>query len=135
MVMKIHEEYKKAPVLKYSLIFWCIYMIASGLLLAFTPDLLLNFFGVAEPTDSWIRSFGALAFIIGVSYIVILKEKVPIGFIKWSIFARYFFFLFSVISYLMEWTEFISVLIGSFDFLNATWTLVGIKIFFKRYKV
>ncbi|MDR2464705.1 MAG: hypothetical protein LBD38_00310 [Streptococcaceae bacterium] len=121
--------YSDDKVLQASFIFWAIYMVGIGASLTFAPHIMAIVLNFPAPQDNWIRLFGGLATIIGAGYAVILQSEVNIWIVRWTIGARLYFFSLTLLSVWMGWFPPILILTGAFDFLNAMWTLVGLRRF------
>ena len=121
------RRYSQAPMLRASLVFWCVYMLTAGVLLMFVPDWLVNLLGFPALQDGWIRLFGALAFNIGLAYIPLLRSPFNKELVIWTIYARYFFASITVLAVLLGWFPAGVLIIGGFDTINATWTWLGLR--------
>lgn len=98
-----------------------IYLAVLGLILAFTPNLVLPIFGFEEVTDIWIRLLGLIFCIISSIYYIAIRDK-WLSFYKLSILGRTIvsaFILFWVIFEMAPWPL---LIFGIVDLLAALWT-------------
>lgn len=98
-----------------------IYLAVLGLILAFTPNLVLPIFGFEEVTDIWIRLLGLIFCIISSIYYIAIRDK-WLSFYKLSILGRTIvsaFILFWVIFEMAPWPL---LIFGAVDLLAALWT-------------
>jgi hypothetical protein len=121
-------------VLKFSYVLWAAYMLCAGALLLLVPDFVTGLFGFHAAADGWVRLFGALAFIIGAGYAFILGTPPNRLIIIWTISARAFFFLVTVLAACMGWFDVKIILVGSFDLINTIWTAVGFAMMLRGRK-
>ncbi len=102
------------------------YLIVLGVVLIFSPNILLAIFLMPSTTEVWIRVVGVLVLNIGVYYIfaAICEAK---SFFKASVYTRTFvlvsFIAFSIFGLVSP----MIIFFGMVDFCGGIWTHIAIK--------
>jgi hypothetical protein len=103
-----------------------VYVVGLGVILIFSPNKLLKFFGMALTEEVWIRVLGVVLSIIGYYYIQTARAGLT-QFFMWTVQARasvIFFFTMFVLRGLASPTL---ILFGLVDFAAAMWTYYALQ--------
>ena len=111
----------------FSLLIYSLYMLATGLVVMTYPNFLLGLFGVAPTTEGWIRLVGMLVFIVGY-YDFMSARAGMVGFLRWSVYARFGAFVTFVAFVAFKFLPPIVILFGVVDAVMATWTAVALRL-------
>ncbi len=103
-----------------------IYIICTGLILIFAPNMLLALIGLPIATEVWVRALGIIGAILGLYYIQAARENL-IGFYRMTIWGRVFVMLgFTSLAVLTPGSRAI-ILVGLVDFCCAIWTWLALQ--------
>lgn len=106
--------------------FFGVYALLTGLNLMFAPNLLLGLFGIPPTTEVWIRVVGVLAFNIGVYYWFAAKCEAK-GFFEATVYARCFVFAAFVAFAALGLVHKALILFGCVELVGAVWTWLALK--------
>lgn len=109
-----------------SILYYSFYMMGIGLILFFTPNLILGIFGFPPTNDVWIRILGLLSFCAGVLYFYCGRTN-QTGFFRISIPERIIFFLGMLGIVLFLPANPLLILIGIVDLFGAIWTALTLR--------
>ncbi len=109
-----------------SLFVFGIYVGGLGLGLLLVPNLLLQFFGVPQTSEVWIRINGMFLLCLSFYYIQAARNELT-NFIRWTVFARAaVIFYFAAFVFLVSAPKAL-LLFGLIDLLAAIWTWLALK--------
>ncbi len=109
-----------------SLYFFGFYLLATGVMLAVSPNTLLSLFGIPEATEVWIRVLGIVVFNLGLGYVVMAPANNRL-FLSFSIYARSFVFVMFSVFVMLGMAPWQLILFGVIDLAGALWTYVGLR--------
>jgi hypothetical protein len=101
------------------------YVGLTGIGLIFTPNLILNLFGIAPTNEIWIRILGVLVFVLFILYPAIAKSRNE-ALIKATIYGR-FFAATSIIVLAIIYGAPTLILFALVDLATAIWTYFELK--------
>ncbi len=104
-----------------SVYYFGFYLLATGLTLVFVPNMLLSMFGIEPTSEVWIKVVGALAFAIGLYYILVAPANNE-TFLKATVYNRVLIAVWFAFFVAMGWVQWQLVLFGGVDLLGAAWT-------------
>jgi hypothetical protein len=110
----------------FSLRVFSIYMLALGLVLVFSPNVLLSFFDVTETHEVWIRVVGMLVLIIGYFDFMASRNEM-LAFFRWTVPARLSVPVFFVVFVALGFAPPILILFGVIDAAAAIWTAACLR--------
>ena len=106
--------------------FFGVYALLTGLNLMFAPNLLLGLFGIPPTTEVWIRVVGVLAFNIGVYYWFAAKCEAK-AFFEATVYARGFVFAAFVAFSALGLVHKALILFGCVELVGAVWTWLTLQ--------
>ena len=104
-----------------TLLVFGIYLIGMGLGFLFTPNMVLNIFGIPNTDEVWPHVVGAIALALAFYYISAARADAR-AFAQWTIPARIGIFLSFTAFVIAGLVGPIMILLGSVDLLGALWT-------------
>ncbi|HAD13173.1 MAG TPA: hypothetical protein DCF33_12150 [Saprospirales bacterium] len=109
-----------------SVYYFGFYLLVVGLTLIFTPNILLEMFGLDTTSEVWIRVVGSLAFLLGIYYIRVAPTENQ-TFLQTTVYNRILVFGWFAFFILMGWVKWPLILFGVVDLLGAAWTWFSIN--------
>ena len=109
-----------------SILVFAAYLALSGLSFMLIPEMVLPMFGLAAPTEVWIRLVGLLAFILAL-YFYNAARAGDRRFIQDTLLARVIFFTGVTLFVLVRWASPVLILFGLIDLAGATWTWSALR--------
>ncbi|CAF1028331.1 unnamed protein product [Rotaria sordida] len=108
------------------LVFGSYLIIVGGVVMGFFPHHILTILDLKVDNDTFVRMTGLLAAILGVNYLLMVRETTVICF-KFSIIMRYLaaLFMFSMVITGISPQNLLLLAFG--DAMAATWTLVALR--------
>jgi hypothetical protein len=110
----------------FSVKFFGIYALLTGLNLMFAPNMLLGMFGIPATNEVWIRVVGVLAFNIGVYYWYAAKCEAK-AFFEATVYARGFVFIAFAAFVVLGFVNKALILFGVVEVIGAIWTWLALK--------
>jgi hypothetical protein len=110
----------------FSIRIYSFYLFLMGVGMVIMPNNLLSILGFEKTTEIWIRMLGLFTFTTGIYYFYSSLHNQE-AFYKATILGRIFFFLITVVFVFAFHQSPILALIGSVDFIGATWTFSTFK--------
>ena len=104
-----------------TLLVFGIYLISMGAGFLFTPNVLLNIFGIPATDEVWPHVVGAIALVLAFYYISAARADLR-TFAGWTVPARIGIFISFTAFVIMGLAGPIMILLGSVDLLGALWT-------------
>ena len=109
-----------------SVLVFGVYLLVLGALYMVAPNIPLEILGFATTTEPWIRVMAACVVILGYYYVRAARSDwVP--FYRWTIHARLFFALSTVVFVVLELAQPRLLLFGLLDLLGAGWTGIALR--------
>ena len=102
------------------------YLIALGLVLILTPNILLSIFWMPATTEVWIRVVGVLVLNIGVYYLYAAKCEAR-AFFQASVYTRAFVLISFVAFAAVGLARPMIVFFGAMDLAGGIWTHLALK--------
>ena len=102
------------------------YLIVLGLVLIFSPNILLAIFLIPTTTEVWIRVVGVLVVNIGVYYLYAAKCEAR-AFFQASVYTRSFVFVSFAAFAAVDLASPMLVFFGATDFVGGIWTHLTLK--------
>lgn len=102
------------------------YLVPTGLLLAFTPNLMLAPLGFATATEVWIRVLGLVVTTIGAYYVAMARANVT-PFLWLTVYGRVWVFVTFGVLAASGLAEPMLTLFGAVDLLGAIWTWTALR--------
>ena len=112
---------KSASASAFTVKFFGIYALLTGLNLMFAPNMLLGMFGIPETSEVWIRVVGVLAFNIGIYYWYAAKCEAK-AFFEATVYARGFVFIAFATFAALGLVNKALILFGCVEVAGAIWT-------------
>ncbi|HET9906939.1 MAG TPA: hypothetical protein VFQ23_09865 [Anaerolineales bacterium] len=109
-----------------TLLVFGIYLIGMGLGFLFTPNILLNLFGIPATDEVWPHVVGAIALVLAFYYMSAARADLR-AFAQWTIPARIGIFISFTAFVIAGLVGPIMILLGSVDLLGALWTRSALK--------
>jgi hypothetical protein len=109
-----------------SLFVFGIYLIGMGVGFLFTPNMVLNLFGIPATDEVWPHVVGAIALALAFYYISAARADVR-TFAQWTVPARIGVFIAFVGFVVAGLVGPIMIALGSVDLLGALWTRLALK--------
>ena len=109
-----------------SMMVFGVYFIATGAVLVFTPNILLQLLRVPPTTEPWIRVLGVVAGVLGAYYITAARQEL-IGFFRATVWGRRIFVVGLLLLVLLSWAPPILLGFGLFDAAGALWTRAALR--------
>jgi len=109
-----------------TLLFFGLYLIGMGLGFLFTPNTLLNLFGIPATDEVWPHVVGAIALVLAFYYISAARADLR-TFAQWTIPARIGVFISFTAFVFAGLVGPIMIMLGSVDLLGALWTRWALK--------
>jgi hypothetical protein len=110
----------------FSVKFFGVYALLTGLNLIFAPNMLLSMFGIPETDEVWIRVVGVLAFNIGIYYWFAAKCEVK-AFFEATVYARGFVFIAFATFVALGFVNKALILFGCVEVIGAVWTWLALR--------
>ena len=104
-----------------TLLVFGIYLIGMGVGLLFTPNMVLNIFGISASDEVWPHVVGAIALVLAFYYISAARADLR-AFAQWTVPARIGIFISFTAFVIAGLVGPIMILLGSVDLLGALWT-------------
>jgi hypothetical protein len=98
-----------------------IYLVATGAVLVFAPNLLLGLLGMPEAREVWIRVLGIVVAVLGVYYLVAAARALVDFYLPTVVLRSLVFVAFGVLAWL-QLAPVQLVGFGVVDLLGALWT-------------
>ena len=111
----------------FSVKFFGVYALLTGLNLMFAPNMLLGMFGIPLTTEVWIRVVGVLAFNIGIYYWFAAKCE-AMAFFEATVYARFFVFIAFATFVALGFVNKALILFGVVELAGAVWTWLALRI-------
>ena len=109
-----------------TLLVFGIYLIGMGVGLLFTPNMVLNIFGISASDEVWPHVVGAIALVLAFYYISAARADLR-AFAQWTVPARIGIFISFTAFVIAGLVGPIMILLGSVDLLGALWTRSALK--------
>lgn len=109
-----------------SLYYFGFYLLALGITLIASPNLILSLFQIQETTEVWIRVVGTVVSGIGLYYVFMASSNNAL-FLILSVYVRTTILLWFVIFVVLDWAPPQLILFGLVDVAGAAWTYVALK--------
>ncbi len=109
-----------------SVYYFGFYLLATGLTLIFVPNMLLRMFGLEPTSEVWVHVVGALAFAIGVYYVLVAPTNNE-TFLKATVYNRVLIAAWFGFFVAMGWVKWQLMLFGGVDLLGALWTWSALR--------
>lgn len=97
------------------------YALFTGIALMLAPAMLLGLFGIAAPTEVWVRVLGVLAIVVGFYYISCARRN-DTPFFRVTVPGRLLFAALTVLLVVAFAAPWQLMLFGAVDVLGALWT-------------
>ena len=110
----------------FSVKFFGVYALLTGLNLMFAPNMLLGMFGIPATNEVWIRVVGVLAFNIGVYYWYAAKCEAK-AFFEATVYARGFVFIAFAAFVALGLVNKALILFGAVEVIGAVWTWLAVR--------
>lgn len=110
----------------FSVKFFGVYALLTGLNLIFAPNMLLGMFGIPATNEVWIRVVGALAFNIGIYYWFAAKCEAK-AFFEATVYARAFLFIVFAAFVALGFVNKALILFGVVEVAGAIWTWLALR--------
>jgi hypothetical protein len=110
----------------FSVKFFGVYALLTGLNLMFAPNMLLGMFGIPATNEVWIRVVGVLALNIGVYYWYAAKCEAK-AFFEATVYARGFVFMAFAAFVALGFVNKALILFGAVEVAGAVWTWLALK--------
>jgi hypothetical protein len=110
----------------FSVKFFGVYALLTGLNLIFAPNMLLGMFGILATNEVWIRVVGVLAFNIGVYYWFAAKCEAK-AFFEATVYARGFVFIAFAAFVVLGLVNKALILFGVVEVIGAVWTWLALR--------
>jgi hypothetical protein len=117
---------KSASASAFTVKFFGIYALLTGLNLMFAPNMLLGMFGIPETNEVWIRVVGVLAFNIGIYYWYAAKCEAK-AFFEATVYARGFVFIAFATFAALGLVNKALILFGCVEVAGAIWTWLALR--------
>jgi hypothetical protein len=117
---------KSASASAFTVKFFGIYALLTGLNLMFAPNMLLGMFGIPETNEVWIRVVGVLAFNIGIYYWYAAKCEAK-AFFEATVYARGFVFIAFATFATLGLVNKALILFGCVEVAGAIWTWLALR--------
>ena len=117
---------KSASASAFTVKFFGIYALLTGLNLMFAPNMLLGMFGIPETSEVWIRVVGVLAFNIGIYYWYAAKCEAK-AFFEATVYARGFVFIAFATFAALGLVNKALILFGCVEVAGAIWTWLALR--------
>ena len=114
-----------------SVLVYGIYLLVLGLLYVIVPNLPLALLGFATTTEPWIRVMAACVMILGYYYVRSARSDWS-PFYRWTIHARAFFALATVVFVVLKLAQPMLLLFGLLDLAGALWTGLALRDKYKQ---
>lgn len=109
-----------------SLYYFGFYLLALGITLIASPNLILSLFQIQETTEVWIRVLGTVVSAIGLYYVFMASSNNAL-FLILSVYVRATILLWFVIFVVLDWAPPQLILFGLVDVAGAAWTYMALK--------
>ncbi len=109
-----------------SLYYFGFYLLALGITLIASPNLILSLFQIQETTEVWIRVLGTVVSAIGLYYVFMASSNNAL-FLILSVYVRTTILLWFVIFVVLDWAPPQLILFGLVDVAGAAWTYMALK--------
>lgn len=109
-----------------TLLVFGIYLIGMGVGFLFTPNIVLNIFGIPATDEVWPHVVGAIALVLAFYYISAARADVRL-FAQWTVPARIGVFIAFVGFVVAGLVGPVMIMLGSVDLLGALWTRSALK--------
>jgi hypothetical protein len=110
----------------FSVKFFGVYALLTGLNLMIAPNVLLGMFGIPETNEVWIRVVGVIAFNIGIYYWYAAKCEAK-AFFEATVFARGFVFITFAAFVALGFVNKALILFGCVEVAGAIWTWLALR--------
>ena len=110
----------------FSVKFFGVYALLTGLNLMFAPNMFLGMFGIPLTAEVWIRVVGVLAFNIGIYYWFAAKCEAK-AFFEATVYARCFVFLAFATFVALGFVNKALILFGVVELAGAVWTWLALR--------
>ena len=110
----------------FSIKFFGLYALLTGLNLMIAPNMLLGMFGIPVTNEVWIRVVGVLAFNIGVYYWYAAKCEAK-AFFEATVYARGFVFVAFAAFVALGFVNKALILFGAVELIGAIWTWLALR--------
>ena len=110
----------------FSVKFFGVYALLTGLNLMLAPNMLLEMFGIPATNEVWIRVVGVIAFNVGVYYWYAAKCEAK-AFFEATVYARGFVLAAFVAFVAMGLVNKALILFGVVEVIGAIWTWLALK--------
>ena len=110
----------------FSVKFFGVYALLTGLNLMFAPNMLLGMFGIPATNEVWIRVVGVLAFNIGIYYWYAAKCEAK-AFFEATVYARGFVLVAFVAFAALGFVNKALILFGVVELIGAIWTWLALR--------
>jgi hypothetical protein len=109
-----------------TLLVFGVYLIGMGLGFLFSPNMLLNIFGIPATDEVWPHVIGVLALVLAFYYISASRADLK-TFAEWTVPARIGVFIAFVAFVLVGLVGPVMIMLGSVDLLGALWTAWALR--------
>ena len=110
----------------FSVKFFGVYALLTGLNLMLAPNMLLGMFGIPATNEVWIRVVGVIAFNVGVYYWYAAKCEAK-AFFEATVYARGFVFVAFATFAALGFVNKALILFGCVEVVGAIWTWLALK--------
>jgi hypothetical protein len=110
----------------FSVKFFGVYALLTGLNLMFAPNMLLGMFGIPATNEVWIRVVGVIAFNVGVYYWYAAKCEAK-AFFEATVYARGFVFIAFAAFVVLGLVNKALILFGCVEVVGAIWTWLALR--------
>lgn len=105
----------------YTLFYFSIYLLVTGLILLLSPNTLLGLFGLPHTEEIWIKVVGMLVLFLGFYYQDAARNNY-LSFKRLSVKLRWMVLFFFCVFASLKWVDPMLIAFGVIDVAGALWT-------------